>query len=484
MATEITMPKLGFDMEEGAISSWLKGVGDTVKKGEAIAEVETDKATVEMESPADGALIEILVEPGDRVPVGTVVGRIGEPGEAPAEAAPPPARAAAPEEAPPSAPAPADEAQVTPAEAERAPEPAPEAPPEEAERVRASPVARRLAEERGVDLTQIKGTGPGGRITREDVESHLTAARAGAPKPPGGVSASPAARRIAEERGIDLVQVEGTGPGGRIVVADVERFQPAAAPPPAPTPAAPAAPAPRPLPTVPVQPVGAAEEVELTRMRRRIAEVMTASKAPVPHFYVTIAIDMDQALAEREKMNAALADEGIKLSVNDLIVKAAALALRKYPNINASFAGDKIIHHGEINVGIAVALEAGLITVVIRNADQKTLSQISQETRAKAGRAREGRLQPDDIGGNTFTISNLGMYGVEDFIAIITPPEAAILAVGAAQKQPVVRDDQIVIGQIMRATISADHRVTDGAEAAEFMVEFKRLLENPLRLTL
>lgn len=467
MATEITMPKLGFDMEEGAISNWLKAVGEAVKKGEPIAEVETDKATVEMKSPADGALIEILVQPGEHVPVGTVVGRIGEPGEAPAEAPPPPARTAAP--------APADEAQVTLAEAERIPE---------AERVRASPVARRLAEERGIDLSQIKGTGPGGRITREDIEAYLAAAEIREPEPPAGVKASPAARRLAEERGIDLRQVKGSGPSGRIVVADVERFVPAVAPAPAPGVVPAAAPASRPVPPVPVQPVGAAEEVELTRMRRRIAELMTASKAPVPHFYVTMAVDMDRALEERERMNSALADEGVKLSVNDLIVKAAALALRKFPNLNASFAGNKVIRHGDINVGIAVALEGGLITVVVRNADQKTLSQISQETRARAGRAREGKLHPDDIGGGTFTISNLGMYGVEDFIAVITPPEAAILTVGAAQKQPVVRDDQIVIGHVMRATISADHRVTDGAEAAEFMVEFKRLLENPLRLML
>lgn len=476
MATDITMPKLGFDMEEGAISSWLKSVGEEVKKGEPIAEVETDKATVEMEAPADGALIEILVQPGERVPVGTVVGRIGAPGEAPAAEATPAA------EAPPPAPAPADEAQATSAEAERATEA--EAPPDEAGRVRASPVARRLAEERGVDLSRITGTGPGGRITREDVEAYLGAPKEEEPTPPGGVKASPAARRIAAERGIDLSQVKGTGPGGRIVVADVEAFRPAEAPAPAPTPApaaAPAAPAPA---VVTPTPVGAAEEVELTRMRRRIAEVMTSSKAPIPHFYVTMAIDMEQALAEREKMNAALAEEEIKISVNDLIVKAAALALRKFPNINASFAGDKIVRHGDINIGIAVALETGLITVVVRNADQKTLSQISQETRAKAARAREGKLQPDDLGGSTFTISNLGMYGVEDFIAVITPPEAAILAVGAAQKVPVVRDDQIVIGHVMRATISADHRVTDGAEAAEFMVELKRLLENPLRLML
>ncbi|GAP62107.1 pyruvate dehydrogenase E2 component [Ardenticatena maritima] len=465
MAVELTLPKLGFDMEEGAIAAWLKNEGDPVKKGEVVAEVETDKATVEMEAPADGVLLKILVPAGQVVPVNTPVALIGEPGEA-VETAAAPTPAVAEETAPTPEPAPASAPAVAPAE-----------------EVKATPVARRLAEEHGVDLSRVQGTGPGGRITKEDVQAHLE--QADEPPPPDGVKASPAARRRARELGVDIRQVPGSGPDGRIVIRDVEAFAERAAavvetPAPAPTPA-PTAPT---APVVPVQPIGAAEEIPLTRMRQRIAEVMTASKAPVPHFYVTMSIDMDAAMALRQQINATLADEGIKVSVNDMIVKAAALALRKFPNINASFAGDKIIRHGDVNVGIAVAVESGLLTVVVRNADQKSLSQIAAEARAKVQRAREGKVQPDDIGGSTFTVSNLGMYGVDSFVAVITPPEAAILAVGGVQKVPVVRNDEIVVGQVLKVTLSADHRVTDGAEAAEFLVEFKRLLENPMRLML
>ena len=465
MAVELTLPKLGFDMEEGAIAAWLKNEGDPVKKGEVVAEVETDKATVEMEAPADGVLLKILVPAGQVVPVNTPVALIGEPGEA-IETAAAPTPAVAEETAPTPEPAPASAPAVAPAE-----------------EVKATPVARRLAEEHGVDLSRVQGTGPGGRITKEDVQAHLE--QADEPPPPDGVKASPAARRRARELGVDIRQVPGSGPDGRIVIRDVEAFAERAAavvetPAPAPTPA-PTAPT---APVVPVQPIGAAEEIPLTRMRQRIAEVMTASKAPVPHFYVTMSIDMDAAMALRQQINATLADEGIKVSVNDMIVKAAALALRKFPNINASFAGDKIIRHGDVNVGIAVAVESGLLTVVVRNADQKSLSQIAAEARAKVQRAREGKVQPDDIGGSTFTVSNLGMYGVDSFVAVITPPEAAILAVGGVQKVPVVRNDEIVVGQVLKVTLSADHRVTDGAEAAEFLVEFKRLLENPMRLML
>nr|WP_290665577.1 2-oxo acid dehydrogenase subunit E2 [Ardenticatena sp.] len=464
MAVEITLPKLGFDMEEGAIAAWLKNEGDPVKKGEVVAEVETDKATVEMEAPADGVLLKILVPAGQVVPVNTPVALIGEPGETIESSATP--VPAASEETPSVAPEPAPAATSSAASAEG---------------VKATPVARRLAEEHGVDLSRVQGSGPGGRITKEDVQAHLAAADE--PPPPDGVKASPAARRRARELGIDIRQVPGSGPEGRIVIRDVEAFAERVAvaePAPAPAPA-PAAPG---VPSVPVQPIGAAEEIPLTRMRQRIAEVMTASKAPVPHFYVTMSIDMDAAMALRQQINATLADEGIKVSVNDMIVKAAALALRKFPNINASFAGDKIIRHGDINIGIAVAVESGLLTVVVRNADQKSLSQIAAEARAKVQRAREGKVQPDDIGGSTFTVSNLGMYGVDSFVAVITPPEAAILAVGGVQKVPVVRNDEIVVGQVLKVTISADHRVTDGAEAAEFLVEFKRLLENPMRLML
>ncbi len=452
MATQVLMPKLGFDMEEGAVATWLKQEGDPVKAGEVIAEIETDKATVELESPADGILLKILVEPGQRVPVNSPIAIIGEPDEEVQITTQPPTVAAEPSApTPPSSPL-STEAVV------------------EVTEVKASPVARRLAEEHGIDLRQVQGTGPGGRITKEDVEAAIRALETAEPPPPGGVKASPAARRLAREHGIDLRQVQGTGPGGRVVVHDVEAALARAAVPPAP----PEVTAP------PVQPVGAAEEVPLSRMRKRIAEVMTASKAPVPHFYVTMRVDMEAAMRLRQQINETLAAEGLKVSVNDLVVKAAALALRKFPNINASFAGDRVIRHGDVNIGVAVALPDGLITVVVRHADRKPLSQIARETREKAQRAREGKLLPDDLGGSTFTVSNLGMYGVDHFIAVITPPEAAILAVGAVQEQPVVRDGEIRVGQTMTITVSADHRVTDGAEAAQFLGEIKRLLEHPL----
>lgn len=454
MATEVTMPKLGFDMEEGAIASWLKQEGDPVAAGEVIAEVETDKATVEMEAPAGGVLLKILVEPGTFVPVNTAVAYIGEEGEAVEGAE--------------------EDGDVTAS--------APEEPAPEPDGARATPVARRLAEEHELTLESIAGTGPGGRVTRDDVERALAAAPAAedeALPPPGGVKASPAARRRARELQLDLQQVEGTGPGGRVVIEDVETF--AARAPAAPKPVEPAAVEPA---AVEVQPVGAADEIELTRMRRRIGQIMTASKSPVPHFYVTMSVDMDEAMALRQEMNATLEDEGIKISVNDLILKAAALALREFPNVNASFAGDTIIHHGDINIGVAVAVEDGLLTVVVRHADTKALSQIATEAREKALRARDGRVQPDDLGGSTFTVSNLGMYGVDNFIAIITPPETAILAVGAVQEKPVVRDGELTVGSVLQVTLSADHRVTDGAEAAEFLVAFRTLLENPMRLML
>jgi len=442
VATQVLMPKMGFDMEEGAVATWLKQEGERVRAGEVIAEIETDKATVELEAPADGVLLKILVEPGRRVPVNSPIALIGEPGERVEVDEP-----------------------TQPAGAE--PSPAPE-PGGDVGAIKVSPVARRLAEEHGIDLRHVRGTGPGGRITREDVEAAVGAAAAHLPPPPGGVKASPAARRLAREHGLDLREVPGSGPGGRVVVRDVEAAlaRAAAHPEPAPTP----------------EPASAVERVPLSRMRRRIAEVMTASKAPVPHFYVTVRVDMGAAVRLRQEINAALADEGLKVSVNDFVVKAAALALRRFPNINASFAGDHILRHAHVHVGIAVALPDGLITVVVRDADRKPLGQLAREIREKVGRAREGKLQPDDLGGSTFTVSNLGMFGVEDFVAVITPPEAAILAVGAVIEESVVRDGAIAVGHTMRLTLSADHRVTDGAEAAQFLGEVRRLLEHPLLL--
>lgn len=489
MATEVKMPKLGIDMVEGSISKWLKQEGDSVKAEEAIAEVETDKSTVEMPAPEDGVLLKIAVGEGDLVPVGAVVAYIGKAGEAvPGGGGSQPASNGQAGDG--KQKAESGTQKVEPAPAPVAATPAPSPTPTEADSdVKASPVAKRLAEQEGIDLSKVKGTGPGGRITKEDVEQALVALMNAEPAPPDGVKASPMARRVAREKGYTIAQIKGSGPDGRIVVQDVLDFTPAKGEPTTqdagrgtqdtqPAPTTEAAPAPS------VAGIGASEEVPLSRMRKRISQVLTASKAPVPHFYVTMDIDMEAASKLREQMNASLSAEGIKISFNDLVVKATALALRKFPNLNASFAGDKIIKHGDVNVGIAVSTPNGLITIATRHTDKMALSELSTVTRARAGRARDGKVQPDDLGGTTFTVSNLGMYGVDSFVAIITPPEAGILAIGGIRQEPVVKDGQIVIGSRMKVTLSADHRVTDGAEGAEFVVEVKRLLENPMRLML
>ena len=445
MADYIVMPKLGFDMREGVLNSWLKKVGESINKGEVVAEIESDKATLELEAQVAGTLLHLLHGPGDVVPIGANLAIVGQPGEdvsaltggngagGEAESYPPaPTPPPAPEAvAKPGAAAPKEVL----AAAENAP-PAPEA------------------------------VAPAGEAASPD-ETY-----------PGGVKATPVARRLAEEKKIDLLRVTGSGPDGRITKADVEAF--AAAPPAAPQPAA-AKPAPAPTPTAPPAAGAESEEVALTRLRSAIGRRMVESKTTVPHFYVTTEIDMAPALALRKQVNAALPDEA-KVTVNDMIVKAAALAVRDFPNLNAAFAGDKIIRHKRINVGSAVAVEGGLTTIVQKDTDTSTLSKIATDNRQMITRAREGKVRPDDVEAGTFTVSNLGVYEVDHFIAIINPPEAAILAVGSAREVPVVKDGQLAVGTRMKATISADHRVTDGAEAAQFMQRLKTLLENPLRL--
>ncbi len=446
MAEYIVMPKLGFDMREGVLNNWIKQIGETVNRGDVVAEIESDKATLELEAQVAGVLLKTLHGPGDVVPVGANLAIVGQEGEdvasmggnggaavAPAEAAIANAPLAAA-----AAPAVADMPKV--AQAETAPtQPAPAAPAAPAE-----PAA-------------------------EADESY-----------PGGVRATPVARRLAEERQVNLLRVQGTGPDGRIRKADVEAFL-AAPPVAAPAPAAPTAPAPAPTPAA--QPVAGpdSEEIPTSRLRQAIGRRMTESKTTVPHFYVTTEIDMGAALALRKQINETLPEDS-RVTVNDLIVKAAALALRDFPNLNAAFAGDKIIHHKSIHVGSAVAVEGGLLTVVQKNTDTSTLSKIATDNRAMIVRAREGKVKFDDVEGGTFTISNLGAFDVDHFIAIINPPDAAILAVGSAREVPVVVGGQLAVGTRMKATISADHRVTDGAEAAKFMQRLKALLEQPLRL--
>ncbi|GBD09061.1 Dihydrolipoyllysine-residue acetyltransferase component of pyruvate dehydrogenase complex [Candidatus Thermoflexus japonica] len=419
MATTVTMPKMGFDMVEGKLLRWLKKVGDPVRAGEPLAEIETEKVNIEFEAPASGVLKAVLIEEGTTVPVGTPIAIIGapdEPVEVPGAA---PARAPAPA----AAPAPAPAAPPPP------PAPAPAAPP---------------------------------------------AAPTPTPAPGGRVKASPLARRLAREAGIDLREIPGTGPGGRVVKRDIDRYLQARAPTPTP-----AAPAPAAAPAPPSAPPPTA--IPVSPLRQAIARRMTASKQTVPHFYVTVEVDMDEAMAWRARINEALGERG-RVSVNDMVVKAAALALREFPALRASYQEGGIVRHEAIHIGIAVALEEGLITVVLRDADKKPLAQIARESKELVERARSGKVRPEDIEGSVFTVSNLGMYEVEHFIAIINPPEAAIMAVGSVREVPVVKNGQLTVGQRMKVTVSADHRVTDGAEVARFLQAFRRYLENPLLL--
>lgn len=423
MADYIVMPKLGFDMREAELVSWLKEIGDNVEKGEIVAEIESDKATLELEAQATGVLLKKLYDEGAIVAVGDNIAIVGEEGEDVSGMNGGGAAAAQAEE----------EAVEEPAAETKAPA-KPETP---------SPDGETRAPSTGDEF-------------------------------PGGVKATPVARRVADEHDVDLKRVSGSGPGGRIRKADVEAYLEEG----------PAERAPAARPAVEPTPVTTGPEtteIETSRLRKAIARRMIESKTTVPHFYVTSAIDMDAALALRKQVNAMLPDEE-KVTVNDLIVKAAALTLRDFPNLNASYNGDTIVQHNNINVGTAVAIEGGLTTVVQQNTDSSTLSKIAADHKAMIARAREGKVRPDDVQGGTFTVSNLGAFDVENFVAIINPPEAAILAVGTANKEPVVRDGEITVAAIMRATISADHRVTDGAEAARFMQMFKEYLEEPMRL--
>ncbi|MFQ5400220.1 MAG: dihydrolipoamide acetyltransferase family protein [Anaerolineae bacterium] len=414
MAEFIVMPKLGFDMREGVLNNWLKSVGDEIKKGEVVAEIESDKATLELEAHVSGILLHLLAEPGDVIPIGANLAIVGEKGE--------------------DASALLDSGAGTEAETERE--------------------------------TETKREKVAAAVTTETAVSTPTNG-----KFPAGVKATPVARRLARELGVDLRQVTGTGPDGRIRKADVEAYRETAAV--VPAPAAVAA-----MPTGPDT-----EELPVARLRQAIARRMTESKTAIPHFYVTTEIDMGPALALRKQINAAL-PEGEKVTVNDMIVKAAALALRDFPNLNASYNGKTLIRHNRIHVGSAVAVEGGLLTVVQKNTDLTPLAQIARDNREMIGRAREGKVKPSDVEGSTFTISNLGAFDVDHFIAIINPPNAAILAIGSARQVPVVVDGQLAVGTRMKATISADHRVTDGAEAARYMQVLKGILEEPLRLLL
>jgi pyruvate dehydrogenase E2 component (dihydrolipoamide acetyltransferase) len=408
MATTIVMPQMGYDMRVGTVVRWHKREGDAVARGEVIADIETDKATVEFEAYTAGVLRKIVAPEGVAIPVGQLIAVITDPGEPlppglldQAQAAATPVAATAP---PPSAPGP-----VTPARAGGARG-------EAGEPVRASPIARRLAGERGIDLALVTGTGPGGRITEKDVLAY-----------------SPA---------------------------------------PAPTPVTGASPIP-----------DSAERVPLSRMRQAIARVTVDSKREAPHFYVTADVDMTKVMALRRDVNQALVEE-TRVSINDLTIKACAVALQRHPKFNAFFRGDHLQMNSSINIGIAIALEAGLMVPGISGCQAKSLVQIAAASKDLIARANRGTLRNEEYSGTTFAISNLGMFDVDSFAAIIFPPHAAVLAVGTIKEQPVVRDGAVTVAQMMKATLSVDHRVADGAEAARFLVEIKKLLEHPVSLLL
>ncbi len=469
MAETVTMPKLGFDMAEGTLVRWVKAEGDAVNKGEVLAEIETDKATVEVESSHSGIVARQMVEKGAIVPVGMPIAIITQPGEK-LEGEPAPAKEpeAGDKNRAPSLGGGESAAAETPGQAVQAPA--------------ANKTEAEVASAAQKPVEEIAPAGEEGEVNVS-----------------GRIKASPLARRIAADRGIDLARVKGTGPGGRIMRVDVESAAPAPAAAPvmtapvaAPVAASQAAaqPAAKPAVTAPPVPVwsGAVsapqdEPIKINRLRAAIGRRMAESKQQLPHFYVTHTYKMEKVMELRSQLNSYLPDHQ-KLTVNDFVVKAAAMSLRDFRNLNAAIKGDEIIRYGHINMGVAVAVEAGLLTIVCKDADQKPLRLISAEVREMALRARSGKVRTEDIEGSTFSISNLGMFDVEEFVAIINPPEAAILAVGSAKQVPVVEDGQIKIGQRMKATISADHRISDGAEAARFMQALAAYLEEPMRLML
>ncbi|MBV2364026.1 dihydrolipoamide acetyltransferase family protein [Streptomonospora nanhaiensis] len=431
--SEIYMPRLSDTMEEGVISSWVKNVGDKVASGDVLVEIETDKAVMEYEAYEDGYLVKQAVSEGDTVPIGAVIGYIGDsPDAAPEESGGGTAEQAEQ----------AEEAEQAPPAGEESPQPAGPAPAEPAQgdaqqgtRPRSSPLARRLAREYGLDIETITGSGPKGRVVRADIEAAAKQRRDGAAparqEAPAQAPAAPAARgQEAFDDGRDST------------------------------------------------------ELPVSNVRKVIARRLTQSKQEVPHFYLRRTIDAEALKAFRAQINEQLESTGVKVSFNDLIVKAAATTLRAHPEVNTSWVDDKLLQHGRINVGVAVAVDAGLLVPVLHDADKTPLSEIATRTRELAGKARDGKLKPQEMSGGTFSVSNLGMFGMDSFSAVINPPEAAILAVGAMRQQAVVRDGEIVARNTIALELSVDHRAVDGAVGAAFLKDLAEVLENPMRIIL
>jgi pyruvate dehydrogenase E2 component (dihydrolipoamide acetyltransferase) len=434
MPTELKMPALSPTMEEGTLAKWLVKEGDEVKSGDILAEIETDKATMEFEAVDEGKIAKILVPEGtDGVKVGAPIAILAGEGEDVSAAAP--KADTAPAEAPKAA-APVPRADETPKSAPaQAPVETPAAPPQpaaapraEGDRVKASPLARRLAQAQNVDLNAVQGTGPGGRIVRADID----AAVGKAPSAPAGAPATAPAVS-----------------GHAVLPGPMEQAIPH-------------------------------EAIKLTNIRKTIARRLTESKQQIPHIYLTVDIQLDALLKLRGELNAGLESRGVKLSVNDLLIKALAQALIEVPECNVSFAGDQLLKYSRADISVAVSIPAGLITPIVVGADTKSVSAISTEMKDLAGRAKEGKLQPQEYQGGTASLSNMGMYGIKQFEAVINPPQGMIMAIGAGEKRPYVINDSLQIASVMSATGSFDHRAIDGADGAKLMQAFKRLVENPL----
>jgi pyruvate dehydrogenase E2 component (dihydrolipoamide acetyltransferase) len=417
MASKVIMPKLSPTMEEGQIARWLKKEGDKVSMGEPLAEIDTDKATMEMQALANGVLRKILIQEGESAPLGQLIAVIGEPDEDLASVL---------SEAPAAAPPAKKEPEPEPKQAEPEPTPEPEPQPEPAPAANGQP-----------------------RVSKD--------------KDSGRIIVSPLAARMAADQGLDLRSIQGSGPNGRIIKKDIEAALT--------------------KPKAPVAVIGTASgyrDEPATQIRQTIAKRLVTSIGPVPHFFLTVDIEMDRAAEMRESIKTL--DPDLKISINDIIIKVTAAALLQHPQVNASFQDKFIRYYEHADIGVAVAIEDGLITPVVRAADQKSLSQIAGEVRELAERARSKKLKPEEYTGATFSISNLGMFGIDEFTAVINPPEGGILAVGAMTPKPVVRDNEVVVRQMMRVTMSCDHRVIDGATGAKFLQTFKKILENPLYL--
>ncbi len=417
MAEVIRMPKMSDTMEEGVIVEWLKKVGDTVKSGDILAEVETDKATMELENYVKGTLLHIGIEQGEAVPVDGIIAIVGKEGED-------------------------IEAILKEAEANEAPKEEKEEKAEEPKKEESAPAASSQPATPAASSSDNTSSSSDDRL-----------------------KASPLAKKMAEERGIDISSVKGTGENGRIVKRDIEEYKESAAP---------------------AAALGAVytseesfEEVKVSQMRKTIARRLGESKFSAPHFYLTMEINMDSTVEARKALNTY---SPVKLSYNDIIIKAAAVALRQHPQVNSAWLGDKIRHNHHIHMGVAVAVDEGLLVPVVRFADNKPLSQISAEVKELAQKAKDKKLQPEEMTGNTFTISNLGMFGIEEFTAIINPPDACILAVGAMKETVVVKNGEMQVSNIMKVTLSCDHRVVDGVTGSKFLQTFKELLEEPVRI--